>query len=124
LKNIDDRSYRRRAFRHLHNALRLARQLGDKKSEGRLYGMLASAVSLFGKKRIAIRLFKTAYDIAEDLGDQLHMAIWTANIGEDLMTVDGDRARRQLLRARDMFLEMEIPAHARYCDSLLQEIML
>jgi hypothetical protein len=57
LKNVSCRVHRRQAFIHLRKALQIAQRLGDKKSEGRYYGSIASTLSLLGKKYFAIRFF-------------------------------------------------------------------
>lgn len=119
LKNVKAQEYRREAIRHLIRALRVARSIGDKKSEGRYYGSIGSALSLLGKRRWAIRFFEHAREIAEDLSDSRHVAIWTANIGEDYVAITPDIAITYLESAIELFSSIDNPGHVKYCQDLL-----
>jgi tetratricopeptide (TPR) repeat protein len=121
LKNVNSRVHRKQALAHLRKALQIAQNLGDKKSEGRYYGSIASTLSLFGKKRFAIRFFEHARKIAEDLGDRRHIAIWTANIGEDYVSIAPLQAIPYLEAAIKLFTSLDNYGHVSYCRDWLDK---
>lgn len=122
MKNVVSASYRRMAYRRIRDALTTARQLGDQKSAARCYGMMASCLSLLGKKRTGILLLRRALEISGDMGDALHVAIWTANMGEDYIGLDASMAKKCLTEAVTMFSGLGIATHVNYCQKLLARI--
>jgi len=122
MKNVVSKSHRKLAFGRLLKALKIARRVGDQRSAARYYGMMGSCVSLLGKKTTGIKLWKRALDVSADLGDTLHIAIWTANMGEDFMDIDEVEAKRLLNSAVAMFTDLKIPTHVDYCSALLNKI--
>lgn len=122
MKNVTAPNFRRAAFSRLHSALRIARRVGDQRSVARYYGMMASCISLLGKKRVGISLWNRALQVSTDMGDKRHIAIWTANLGEDLIDIDPKKAAENLRSAVSMFTELRNPGHVRYCENLLAKI--
>jgi hypothetical protein len=84
--------------------------------------MLASCTSLLGKKPAAIGLWRKALKISSDLSDHRHVAIWTANLGEDLIGIDAVVARSLLNEAIERFKALKSPRNAAYCRALLERL--
>lgn len=124
MKNVRNSSYRRRAFAALHNALRIARRHGDQKSVGRCYGMMASCLTLLGRKSWAIPLWKRALEASEDMADFRHIATWTANLGEDYIDMNPSEANKYIMKAKEMFIDLRMTRQAEYCDNLLDRLSL
>lgn len=121
-KNMKTKEYLQTAIMHLKASLKIARRIGDKKSEGRMYGSLGSAFSLLNKKRNGFRFYNRAKAIADDLGDSLHVGIWTANTGEDLINIDPALAIEHIENAISIFNSLQQPHYVTYCKSLLERM--
>lgn len=122
LKNVVSVTSRREAFRHLRRALAVSRDLGDPRSEARYYGMLASCVSLLGKKSVAKGLWEKALKVSRDIQDHRHIAIWTTNAGEDLIGIDNVLARDRITEAVEIFERLGCAREVDYCVNLLAKI--
>lgn len=100
-------------------ALRISRELGDKRSEGRTLGNLGILQSCLGNKPSALTYYEQAGQVARDLGDQLHVAIWLHNYGEDAMESDPSRAEESLRQASSIFRSLDQSRYAKESESLL-----
>jgi tetratricopeptide (TPR) repeat protein len=94
------------AIRHLLLALEIAKDLGDKRSEGRNLGNIGLLYSKRGDLKRSCEFYREARRVAEVLGDLLHVGIWFHNEGEDTVTSAPDRARQLLECSRDVFLKL------------------
>jgi tetratricopeptide (TPR) repeat protein len=90
-----------------YQALIIAIQEGDKRSEGRTNGNIGQLLSKLGQKLLAIDYSRKALEIAVELSDRYHEGIWLNNIGEDLTGIDNDAARKNLTEASQIFKDYE-----------------
>lgn len=109
------------AFRYHLFALRCAVATGDLKSAGRSLGNLAITISDMGDPAGAIPYYEMARNIASQLGDTRHEAIWAANAGMDLVQVNPPAARPLLERAIEVFAELGHTEYVEYCQSYLSK---
>jgi tetratricopeptide (TPR) repeat protein len=95
-----------RALKHHQLAYQIARDIGDKRSEGRTLGNLGLVYALRGDLGASCTYYRAAGAVADSLGDLLHVAIWLHNEGEDTAITDSARAKELLERSRDIFREL------------------
>ncbi len=107
-----------RALRDYDTALDIARVAGDKRSEGRTIGNIGILHSVMGSPSIAILHFKQAAEIARELGDIYHEAIWLVGEADDCFATDSTQAIDLVRRARRMFAALS-SARVRECDEHL-----
>ncbi|TNJ40344.1 hypothetical protein FGF66_00885 [Chlorobaculum thiosulfatiphilum] len=122
MKNIQNKKYRIYAFSILHRSLKVAKKVGDVKSVARYYGMMASCLSLLGRKKWAIDLWFRAMQTSKDIGDSQHVAIWTANLGEDYIDIDKIEAEVYINDAKTSFAKLKMIPQEKYCDYLLEKM--
>ncbi len=118
-KNLGGARRLRRALRDHTIALEIARQAGDKRSEGRTLGNIGIVYSNLGYSNTAIDHFRKAGNIARELGDLYHEAIWLVGEAHDTFASDSARAIDLTLRARTMFEPLSM-ARVRECDKHLR----
>lgn len=119
-KNMGGRRRWIRALRDYNSALNIARAAGDKRSEGRTIGNLGILHSKMGDRTLAIRNFREAAEIARDLGDLYHEAIWLVGESDDTFSSDKIKAIDLILQARSMFLTLGSDARVNECDDHLR----
>ncbi|WP_284541002.1 SIR2 family protein [Pleomorphomonas sp. T1.2MG-36] len=118
-KNIGGTRRLRRALRDYAVALDIARDLGDKRSEGRTLGNIGIAYSILGNPDQAISQFRLAGDVAKELGDVYHEAIWLVGEAHDTFPTNAARAIELTLQARSMFSPLSA-ARVKDCDEHLR----
>jgi len=84
-------------------SLEIAISEGDKRSEGRIYGNIASILSKQNKLTEAISYSEKALGVACELSDVYHEGIWRHNLGEDYITINPEKAEAYLLEAQKIF---------------------
>jgi hypothetical protein len=107
------------ALVHQIHALRISREIGDKRSEGRTLGNLGIAYSDLGYKQVAQGFYTEAQEIATALGDLLHVGIWLHNAGEDALGFDGSRGQQLLQDAIKVFRDLGKADLAAESESIL-----
>lgn len=124
LKNKGGEERLARAVYHHLRALAIARELGDKRSEGRCLGNLGIALSDYGQRDVAQVYYSNARGVAEDLGDRLHVAIWSHNAGEDAAADDPDTAVGLLREALSIFRALGQESSAAVSEEALAQVLL
>lgn len=119
-KALGGRRRHRRALNDYQEALIIAQSTGDKRSEGRTFGNIGVLQAVNGARSEAIANYRKAREIAVELGDRYHEAIWLANEGEELFAAEPDLARDQVLQAKAMFLSLGSDTRAAECDDFLR----
>jgi tetratricopeptide (TPR) repeat protein len=70
-----------KAIEYYEQALAIAREIGDRRSEGSGLGMLGNAYAALGDARKAIEYYEQALAIAREIGDKQSESIWIGNLG-------------------------------------------
>jgi tetratricopeptide (TPR) repeat protein len=108
------------ALLHQIHALRLSREIGDKRSEGRTLGNIGIAYSDLGYKQVAQGFYAEAQEIARALGDLLHVGIWLHNAGEDALGFDRSLGEQLLRDAMRTFRDLGKEDLATEAESVLK----
>jgi tetratricopeptide (TPR) repeat protein len=114
-KNLGTPRHWRMALKDFGEALTVAVQVGDKRSEGRTTGNLGILHSVMGNSTLAIEHFRRAANIARELGDSYHEAIWLVGEADDTFAQDPGAAVQLVLTARNIFLPLS-NARVKDCD--------
>lgn len=96
---------------------------GDKRSEGRTYGNIATLFSLLDQKPEAIAFEEKALEIAVDLSDVYHQGIWNNNLGEDYMGIDDKKAMKYLRTAAKIFRENKWKKFLKTCNQNIKQLL-
>lgn len=110
------------ALGHHLVALDIAREIGDKRSEGRTLGNIGLVYRDLRDVRMACRYYEAARDVADLLGDSLHVGIWLHNMGEDIADHEPDRARECLESSAALFNDLGQVEFARESESVLEKL--
>lgn len=121
LKNIGGAENLDEAQRLGEETLCLAADLGDKRTEGRTLGNLGILHSVRGDTDLAVSYYARARQLAVDLGDTIHVAIWSANEGKDRLANDPEAASVLIEEAAQLFESIGSLAFAERCRSWLNE---
>jgi len=96
---------------------------GDKRSEGRTYGNIATLLSLLDQKPEAITFEEKALEIAVDLSDVYHQGIWNNNLGEDYMGIDDKKPMKYLRTAAKIFRENKWKKFLKTCNQNIKKLL-
>ena len=110
------------ALGHHLVALDIAKQIGDKRSEGRTLGNIGLVYRALKNVSTACEYYEAARDVAELLGDILHVGIWLHNMGEDVADDDPDRAKGLLERSAALFTDLGQAEFARESEGVLKRL--
>lgn len=77
-----------KALRCFQGALEIAREIGDKRSQGINLGKLGNVYYSQGQYERAIELYTQALDIAREIGDKLSEGIHLGNLGDALFSLE------------------------------------
>lgn len=121
LKNIGGADNLDEALRLGDETLQLATELGDKRTEGRTLGNLGVLHAVRGDADLAVSYYAHARRIAIELGDTIHVAIWSANEGKDRLASDRVTATALIEEAARLFESIGSLAFAQQCRSWLSE---
>lgn len=119
LKRMGGRKLLHRALRDYKGSIEIAREHGDKRSEGRTIGNLGILHSVMGNTTLAIAHFREAAEIARELGDLYHEAIWLVCEADDLFSAEPAKAIDLVQQARRMFLPLS-KTRVKDCDDHLK----
>ena len=111
-----------KALRHHQRAYEIAQDIGDKRSEGRTLGNIGLVQALRGDLDASCKYYRAARNVADSLGDLLHVAIWLHNEGEDTAITDPATAKGILERSRDIFRELGQQGFAAESSKVLADI--
>lgn len=103
-------------------SLQLSESIGDKKSEGRTKGNIGRVYSAMGDYKMAIKYYNEALDIANNLSDLRHMAIWHENIGSEYISIDNNLSVEHLSKAKEIFLHINNLIYAERCQQYLDKL--
>jgi len=95
-------------------ALKIADQIGDVKSKNRTLGNIGITYSDF-----ALNYYNEALDIAKNLNDKKHEAIWSINIGIDLINRNDEKALKWLKKAKELFQEVGKTHRVKLCQEYI-----
>ncbi len=71
----------RKAIEHYEQALKISREIGDRRGEGNNLGSLGLAYSDLGEMRLAIEHYEQALKISWEIGDRRNEGNWLGNLG-------------------------------------------
>ncbi|AKB47158.1 hypothetical protein MSKOL_1381 [Methanosarcina sp. Kolksee] len=73
--------YVKRAIEYYEQALKISREIGDRRGEGNHLGNLGNAYSDLGEPRKAIEYYEQALKISKEIGDRRNEGNWLGNLG-------------------------------------------
>ncbi len=112
-----------RALPHHQRAYSIAQNIGDKRSEGRTLGNIGLVYAALGDLRESCKYYRAAREVADSLGDFLHVAIWLHNEGEDTANTDPAKAKKLLERSREIFISLGQMGYAAQSSKLIAGIL-
>ncbi len=113
----------KKAIVYQRNSLNISIEDGDKRSEGRTYGNIATILSRQGNRDEAIEYSKKALAIAIELSDVYHQGIWKHNIAYDYIGINNIEAKKYLSEAREIFTSEGLISYVKICDETMAKII-
>ena len=81
----------RKAIKYYEQALKIAKEVGDRKSEGIWLGSLGNVFNELSKPKKAIEYYEQALKIAKEVGDMYLEGRWLGNLGNAYNDLSGPR---------------------------------
>jgi tetratricopeptide (TPR) repeat protein len=122
LKNIGGKDQFIESIKYHKQAMAIARQEGDKRSEMRTLINLGVTHADLGRRMKAIDYYRQARSIAKELGDIYHEAASLVNEAEDISGVDREGAINLLKEAISIFESIGSQQWVSYCKEKLRDI--
>jgi len=122
LKNIGGKDQLIESIKYHKQAMAIARQEGDKRSEMRTLINLGVTHADIGRRMKAIDYYRQARRIAKELGDIYHEAASLANEAEEISGMDREGAINLLKEAISIFESIGTQQWVTYCKEKLRDI--